>query len=390
MSPEQVLGLEEAQDARTDVYSLGAILYEILTLRPLNRGNRQEVLEATLRASDVRPSAVASDVPPELDAICLKATQVDRAKRFARVREMADAVASFLDGDRDVERRRELAEEHLAAAREADVRSKDLPDVASAEAARAEAMREVIQALALDPNQRDARRMLVELLLEVPEKLPPSVEEEMALALNKTRVQTARWGVYALVGWSATIPFAAALGVRSWTSFTIASALTIGSALYALALWRKRSATPRSTLALATIVAATCGSLSCWLGPFILAPLAAATTTIWFTFQSDRRERIVLTVLGALATLVPLLLELAGWIPRSFGFEGGNLVLYPRAVRIPPLGTTLALAYTSLTFCILQPVLLGGLRDALSAAERKLFLHAWHLRQLAAEASSRS
>jgi hypothetical protein len=39
------------------------------------------------------------------------------------------------------------------------------------------------------------------------------------------------------------------------------------------------------------------------------------------------------------------------------------------------------------TFCVLQPVLLGGLRDALSAAERKLFLHAWHLKKLAPDPS---
>jgi serine/threonine-protein kinase len=384
MSPEQVAGLDDAQDARADVYALGAILYEILTLRPLHRGKRELVLDATLQGADARASAVAPDVPPELDAICIQATHVDRAQRFRGAREMADAVERFLDGDRDVERRRELAAHHVERARAAARRPH--PDVASAEAARAEAMREVIQALALDAEQAGARRLLVELLLEVPERLPPSVEGEMAEAMRRNRVHAARFAVYALVAWVATIPLVAALGVRSFQAFGASAALTVVSALCAVWMWRRGSATPRHMMVLAALVAATCGSLSCWLGPFVLAPVAAATSTVWFTFVSERRERWALVLFGGLATLVPFVLEALGWVPRSFSFESGALVLHPRALLLPPTATTLALVYSSVTFCILQPVLLGGLRDAFSAAERKLFLHAWHLRQLASEA----
>jgi serine/threonine-protein kinase len=92
--------------------------------------------------------------------------------------------------------------------------------------------------------------------------------------------------------------------------------------------------------------------------------------------------------LGGLSMIVPFLLEALGWVPRSFAFVGDTLVLYPRAVFLPRVATTLALVYTSVTFCVLPPVLLGGVKDALSAAERKLFLHAWHLRRLAPEASA--
>jgi serine/threonine-protein kinase len=386
MSPEQVLGLDDAEGPRTDVYALGAILYEILTLRPLHRGGRDRVLEATLRGADARASAVAADVPPELDDVCVRATRVDRAERIASAREMAEAVERYLDGDRDVERRRDLAAGHVERARDAARRSQGIADVASAEAARAEAMREVIQALALDAGQADARRLLVQLLLEVPEQLPPSVEVEMAEATRRARVHTARFGVYALLAWVATIPFAAALGVRDWRSFGATSALAVVSALYAVWMWRAGAAAPRHRMALAALLAAISGSLSCWLGPFVLAPVAAASTMAWFTFQSDRRERRILMALGGLAMLVPFLLEALGWVPRSFTFEAGTIVLHPRAVFLPETGTTLALAYTTVTFCVLQPVLLGGLRDALSAAERKLFLHAWHLRRLAPDA----
>ncbi|MFT3769388.1 MAG: serine/threonine-protein kinase [Minicystis sp.] len=388
MSPEQVLGLDEAQGPRTDVYALGAILYEILTLRPLHRGKRERLFEATLAGADARASAVTADVPPELDEVCVKATRVDREQRIASAREMAEAVERYLDGEVDVERRRALAADHVARAQDAAWRAERLSDVASAEAARAEAMREVIQALALDAEQADARRLLVKLLLEVPEQLPPSVEIEIAEATRKARVQTARFGVYALLAWVATIPFAAWLGVRDARSFGATSALTVAAALYAAWMWRTGSTRSRHMMPLAALIVAIAGALSCWLGPFVLAPLTASSAVAWLTIHADRRERRILMALAALAMLVPFALELLGWVPRSFTFESGTLVLHPRAVFLPEIGTTVALVYTSVTFCVLQPMLLGGLRDALSAAERKLFLRAWRLRQLAPDAGA--
>ena len=386
MSPEQVLGLDASQGPRADVYALGAVLYEILTLRPLHRGKRDQVLDATLAGADARASSVAPDVPPELDDVCVRATQVDRAERFASAREMAEAVERYLEGHRDVERRRALAADHVARAREAARRSQGLSDVASAEAARSEAMREVIQALALDAEQADARRLLVQLLLEVPERLPPSVEVEIAEAQRKGRVQMARSGMIALAGWVATIPFVASFGVKDPWSFGAASALTVAAAIYALWLTRSGKPSRRHMLRLAVLLAAVTSALSCWLGPFVLTPVAASCTMAWFTFQGEREERSVIAVLGGLATGVPFLLEALGWVPRSFTFEAGNLVLHPRALFLPATGTTLALVYSSVMFCVLQPVLLGRVRDALNEAERKLFLHAWHLRQLAPDA----
>jgi serine/threonine-protein kinase len=386
MSPEQMIGLEDKQDARTDVYSLGVILYEILTLRPLHRGNLKQIAESTLSGVGARASAVAPDVPPEFDAICARATSVERDQRFSSAREICDAVERYLDGDRDLERRRELAAEHVKHAREAFDRSRRA-DAGEAEAARAEAMREVFKGLALDPEDADARALLVKLLLEAPEHMPPSVEAEMAEAARTSRLHTARFGIYALVGWAATIPFIVTVGILDAWTFAAASALTVLSALYAVWIWRSRGATPRQLRGLAAVVAAACGAMSCWLGPFVLVPTAAATTTIWFTLHAERRERWIIGLLGGLAIVVPFLLEALGWVPRSFSFEAGRLILHARAVSVTPATTTMGLLYTSVTFTVLQPVLLGGLRDALSAAERKLFLQSWHLRQLAPAAN---
>src|SRR4030095_308936 len=95
-------------------------------------------------------------------------------------RELHDAVERYLDGDRDLERRRSIAAQHVAKAARAQVLAKAKQSRGEdGQAERTEATREVMLALALDPAQADAMRMLVQLLTEVPEKMPVEVEAEI-------------------------------------------------------------------------------------------------------------------------------------------------------------------------------------------------------------------
>ena len=97
-SPEQVLARRGIVDHRSDVYSLGATLYELLTLRPPFEGRDRNALIQEI-ANDDPPALYALDrsVPPALETIVLKALRKDPADRFGTAQELADDLQRFLD-----------------------------------------------------------------------------------------------------------------------------------------------------------------------------------------------------------------------------------------------------------------------------------------------------
>lgn len=82
-SPEQITGGRVPIDLRTDVYSLGATLYELLTLRPPFVGtSRDQVLAQILHKDPIAPRTVNSKVPVDLETICVKALDKDPDRRY--------------------------------------------------------------------------------------------------------------------------------------------------------------------------------------------------------------------------------------------------------------------------------------------------------------------
>ena len=100
MSPEQVAASRAGIDRRTDVFSLGVVLYELLTLRiPFDGDTPQQVSHAILFRRPAFPrDPVRSRVPEDLEVICLKALEKSPDDRFDSMAELEEELRRFLEG----------------------------------------------------------------------------------------------------------------------------------------------------------------------------------------------------------------------------------------------------------------------------------------------------
>lgn len=100
-SPEQAQGMPGAIDVRTDVYSLGVILYQMLTGRfPYEvAGHMRDVLDNILRAQPLRPSTVRRKINDEVETIVLKCLSKERERRYQSAGELARDIRRYLGGE---------------------------------------------------------------------------------------------------------------------------------------------------------------------------------------------------------------------------------------------------------------------------------------------------
>ncbi len=119
MPPEQARGNLAQIDERSDIYSLGALLYEILTLDPPYTGDDPvDIMWKVVDADLPAPSEHARetrDVPDELERICLKAMEPSRDGRYDSARQFAEAIETWLEGLRPREAERRIREGRRAA-----------------------------------------------------------------------------------------------------------------------------------------------------------------------------------------------------------------------------------------------------------------------------------
>jgi len=106
MSPEQTLGSRVVLDHRTDIYSLGITLYELLTLRPaFETADRGELLRQIAVVEPRSPQRIDPTIPVDLETIVLKAISKDASSRYASAQHFADDLRRFLE-NKPIEARR--------------------------------------------------------------------------------------------------------------------------------------------------------------------------------------------------------------------------------------------------------------------------------------------
>jgi tetratricopeptide (TPR) repeat protein/predicted Ser/Thr protein kinase len=100
MSPEQASGHTAAVDERTDIYAMGAILYELFTgSPPFVHANQYELLSMIIQDEVVPPSKKGARVHPDLETICLKCLEKDPHRRYHTAGELARDLHAFLTGE---------------------------------------------------------------------------------------------------------------------------------------------------------------------------------------------------------------------------------------------------------------------------------------------------
>ena len=370
MAPEQMRG--DAIGTPADVYALGAILFEILAAEPLHPAG-QGAIASTLTTPTDSPARRRPDrsVPPELDALCVEALADDPAARPS-ARRFAERLQQYLDGDRDLERRRALAAEQLAAARAALASQ----DPAQRQLAGSAASR----ALALDPDSAEAAQLVAQLILEPPGEMPGELRVALESAerdFGRRRSRRAVPAFLAIFLWAGTLPF---VDVYSWTRVTALVGACVVMAGLSWVNWRTGRMPAPAILFGNTVVAVLLAQLA---SPFVLVPMLVCGQVLLLATNSWIEERPVVVFLWMAATLLlPFPLEALGVLAPTWRMTPQGLLTFSAMVSSH---RTLDLYFVVFGQVVLGMVV-GGFGLAVTrsrrAAQRTAYIQAWHLQRM--------
>ncbi|MBL0214670.1 MAG: serine/threonine protein kinase [Myxococcales bacterium] len=376
MAPEQARGLADI-DARADVYSLGCVLFELLTHDRLHPGG-QAGMQSAVAGIDSRPSHRTPDreIPPELDNLTVRATTPAREQRIATARELGERIQMFLDGDRDTELRRTLAKQHLENALSA-----------FAEEDRSAAMREAGRALALDPTLHRAGELITRMMLEPPTTLPPEVVKQFDSDSADIVRRTSGAAAVATGNYLLFAPLLALVGGGARLTELLLMVALSGMAVLFL-LWMRRPGRPFLAAPVIIIHVALIAVVGRLYTPFLLAPGIAAVTAMGFMTgpQYAKRQATWVATVCLIGVALPFVGEQLGWLPPSFtvSAEHGFAMIVSPMFQGTTSTVVLMFLYAAAIIgaCV---VMTRGLKNAERRARAHMHLQAWQLRQLVAQ-----
>ncbi|HSD90589.1 MAG TPA: hypothetical protein VLB44_23855, partial [Kofleriaceae bacterium] len=351
-----------------DVYALGCVLFEILVGRPLN--------DKTSAARQNRPSVRAPDrrVPPELDEIVVAATHADRKLRTASARELGAAVQRFLDGDRDVARRRELATQHLSRAREALGGNERV------------AMKEAGRALALDPTLAPAADIVGRLMLEPPKHSPPEVKAALYADAMVDGQRQARIALFSYLSYltAALVLLLVSEAREPGYGWALVAILVVNSGLSVVGLRWPESQTRGLLLTLFNLAMV---AVSARMLPMLIAPGVAAIVVMASAGNPFLRGRIFTPVVSGLAiacAIGPLFAERFGWLSRTYEVVPEGVMLYP-PILAPGLDPLSVVSLAAMAVIGLSAMWAHVRSERETGVRERLHVQAWRLRHLIEE-----
>jgi eukaryotic-like serine/threonine-protein kinase len=370
MAPEQALGYE--MTAAIDVYALGCVLFEILTCEPLHPRGTGGAANAIANPTET-PSARRPDlaIAPELDAACVAALAEEPDERPS-ARELAQRIQDYLDGDRDLERRRELAAAQIARAREILASGDPLR--------RADAVHAAGRALALDPESSDAAELVASLIVEPPRVLPPELVDSLHDADRQAHRIRTRGATVAFTASTALVALVPFVEVRSWPLLLGFFGAMLGMAAISWLSFRRGASIVPVTLAamfVATLLASRVA------GPFVLTPVITCGLVLGLAGNPALFGRPWLLVSWIATTVIaPVVLEATGVLQQTSWFAGDVLVIRSPMLDGTAVSLTIALVSAQVLLLAIAARFAWVTSRERRAAERHMHIQAWHLRQL--------